>query len=190
MQELERAHADGLNIALWASLPCTAGTPGFRLNQKIASARAKIAVHLATFHKLMDNFMLLAERVVTLSGDLHWEWPTHCEMWKDSKVQHMIQYFSIHTVNLHGCALGLTSSADGKPTKKPWTIATTSCNMHSAFKSPLCPGTGAHLDHAQCARAEMRRTEEYTDPFADLVHEAILQDTMDISGAAAVAEAA
>ena len=36
----------------------------------------------------------------------------------------------------------------------------------------------------------MRRTEEYTDPFADLVHEAILQDTMDISGAAAVAEAA
>ena len=62
--------------------------------------------------------------------------------------------------------------------------------MHSAFKSALCPGTGAHLDHAQCAGAETRRMEEYTDPFADLVHEAILQDTMDISGAAAVAEAA
>ena len=95
MQELGRAHADGLNIALWASLPCTAGTPWFRLNQKIASKRAKNAVHLATFPKLMDNFMILAERVVTLDGDLHWEWPTHCELWKDPKVQHMIQYSSM-----------------------------------------------------------------------------------------------
>ena len=76
MQQLERAHADGLNIALWASLPCTVGTPCFRLNQKFASARANNAVHLATFHKLMDNSMILAERAVTLNGDLHWEWLT------------------------------------------------------------------------------------------------------------------
>ena len=190
MQELERAHAAGLNIALWASLPCTAGTPWYRLNKKFAGARDKHAAQLATFHKLMDNFMILAERVVTLNGDLHWEWPTHCELWQDPKVQHMLQYFSMHTVNLHGCALGLTSAADGRPIKKPWTVATTSVNMHSAFKSALCPGTGPHREHAQCAGAETRRTEEYTDAFADLVHEAILQDTMDISGAAAVAESA
>ena len=190
MQELERAHADGLNIALWASLPCTAGTLWFRLNQKFAGVRAENAVHVATFHKLMDNFTILAERVVAPNGDLHWEWPTHCGLWKDPKVQNMIQYLSMHMVNLHGCALGLASIANCEPTKKPWTIATTSCNMHSAFKSALCPGIGAHLDHAQCAGAETRRTEEYTDPFADLVHEGILQDTMDISGVAAVAEAA
>ena len=53
MQELERAHADRLNIALWVSLPCIAGTPWFRLNQKFASARAKNAVHLALFHKML-----------------------------------------------------------------------------------------------------------------------------------------
>ena len=105
MQELERAHADGLNIALWASLPCTAGTPWFRLSQKFASARAKNAVHLATFHKLMDNCMILAERVMNLNRDLHWERPTHCELWKDPEIQNMIQYFSMHAVNLHGCAL-------------------------------------------------------------------------------------
>ena len=140
MQELERAHADGLNIALWASLPCTAGTPWFRLNQKFAGARAKNAAHLATFHKLMDNFMILAERVVTLNGDLHWEWPTHCELWKDPKVQHMMQYFSMHTVNLHGCALGLTSSADGRPIKKPWTVATTSVQHALRLQERPLPG--------------------------------------------------
>ena len=108
----------------------------------------------------MVNFRILAERVVALNGDLRCGWPTHCELWKDPKVQNMIQYFSMHTGNLHGCALGLSSSADGKPTKKPWTIATTSCNMHSAFERAPCPGTRAHLDHAQCAGAETRRTEE------------------------------
>ena len=81
MQELERAHADGFNIALWASLPCTARTPWFRPNQKFTGARAKNAVHPATFNKLMDNFMILAERVVAPNGDLYWEWPTHRKLW-------------------------------------------------------------------------------------------------------------
>ena len=70
-------------------------------------------------------------------------------MWKGPEVRNITQYFSMHTVNLHGCAVGLTSSADGKPIKEPWNIAATSCNMHSASKSALCPGTGAQLDHAR-----------------------------------------
>ena len=66
----------GTGVLLWASLPCAAGPPWKRLNQKIDSARKKIAADFATFERLVANFVVLARHVVyTRAGDIAFEWP-------------------------------------------------------------------------------------------------------------------
>ena len=39
MDQVEGAHKDGLQLSIWASLPCTAGTPWFRINSSICCLR-------------------------------------------------------------------------------------------------------------------------------------------------------
>ena len=46
---------EGVYVFLWASMPCTGGSPWQRMNKKRASARARIAEHLGLHHQLFDN---------------------------------------------------------------------------------------------------------------------------------------
>eukprot|EP00972_Heterocapsa_arctica_P050081 7364878-Heterocapsa_arctica.AAC.1 len=62
LDNVNRAAADGLYIALWGSLPYTAGIPWFRLNRRFAKARAKNEAHRADFQKLITNFRIVADR--------------------------------------------------------------------------------------------------------------------------------
>jgi hypothetical protein len=185
---IDRAAADGLYVALWASLPCTAGSSWFHLNKKYPSAVAKNTAQLEDFKKLIVNFRVVADRVMELGGDVHFEWPTGCSLWQDDAIVDMVQAYSLHKVNFHGCSLGLRSQhGAGRPIKKPWTIATTSANMFEAFRLKRC--SGQH-QHSPCAGSDTKLTENYTDDMTDLIHVAIKNDSNDIHANAATAAVA
>ena len=67
-------------IHLWASLPCTAGSPWQHLNKKYPSALKKIEENMDIFIKLIENFEKVAKKVVEQGGGVSFEWPTGCAL--------------------------------------------------------------------------------------------------------------
>ena len=177
LDAVDRAKKEGIYVALWASLPCTAGCPWQRLNRKRKSARKKIRQHKIVFNKLMDNFVILAGAVDECNGDIHFEWPANCSLWKDHKVRNLADKHSLNRVTFHGCAAELKAK-DGRPIKKPWALMTSSSNMCDAMSIFQCPGAKAHPSHAPCAGSDTKRTEEYTDVMTKAVHAAIELDAI------------
>ena len=51
-------------------------------------------------------------------GDISYEWPTGCDLWRSEKVQKFIEKYSLNAVSFHGCALGLVSAKDGRAYQK------------------------------------------------------------------------
>ena len=116
----------GYYLALWGSLPCTAGCPWQLLNKKHKTARKKLAQHMRIFHMLILNFRKLAEVVHGLGGDVHFEWPRACTLWRHPKVVEMLQGLAMNTVDFDGCALNLRSARGGL-IRKPWPRRRGSC---------------------------------------------------------------
>ena len=167
----------GEYVHLWASLPCTGGSPWQYINQKHPGAQEKIRGHLQLFIKLIRNFKIVAREVLARHGDISFEWPTGCALWKTPEIQDMIEEFALNTVNFHGCAAGLASK-DGVPIKKPWTVATNCPAVSNALSSFICPGKNVHPVHAPCAGTETKKTELYTKAMADAVHNAIREEAL------------
>eukprot|EP00971_Amphidinium_carterae_P257999 5121071-Amphidinium_carterae.3 len=71
-------------------------------------------------------------------------------------------------VDFHGCAVGVTSLS-GKPTKKPWTIATNSLEMRNVFRDKRCECT---IQHAHAEGQDTVRTGSYPMQMATLIHKA------------------
>ena len=97
----------GQYIHLWGALPCTGGSPWQHVNKKHESARSKIDAHLTTFAKLIRNFIIVTRNVIERGGDVSFEWPTGCSLWKTGVIQEMLTEFSLNSVHFHGCAAGL-----------------------------------------------------------------------------------
>ena len=179
--------APGEYIHLWASLPCTAGSPWQHLNKKYPSALDKIEKNMDIFLKLIVNFEKVAREVVEQGGDVSFEWPTGCALWKHELTQNLINGLSMNKVNMHGCAAGLTSSKDNVPIKKPWTVASTSPAIIDALNKFQCPGKELHPVHSPCSGAETKRTELYTPDMADAIHSAIREEALSQRATAAMA---
>ena len=163
-------------VHLWASLPCTAGSPWQRMNRyRNPEAGARIEKLMNTMYKLLKNFSIVAERVLQRGGDISFEWPTACTMWNDPEVMNMIDRFSLNKVNMHGCAAGLKSSKSGLPVKKPWTIATTAPSVIEELSKFQCPG---HDAHQACQGNEVKKTEAYTPQMAAAIHRAIREQAV------------
>ena len=60
--------------------------------------------HLQKFHKLFTNFRIVADAVIDRGGDVSYEWPTQCTLWKQHVVQEIITDLSMNAVDMHGCA--------------------------------------------------------------------------------------
>ena len=179
--------APGEYIHLWASLPCTAGSPWQHLNKKYPSALKKIEENLDIFIKLIGNFEKVAKKVVEQGGDVSFEWPTGCALWKHELTQNLVNDLSMNKVNMHGCAAGLTSAKDNTPIKKPWTVASTSPAIIDTLSKFQCPGKEMHPVHSPCAGAETKRTELYTPDMADAIHSAIQEEALSQRATAAMA---
>lgn len=54
--------------------------------------------------------------------------------------------YQLHTINIHGCVLGLANE-QGVRIKKPWTIAVHGGYIRDAFLNKACRGTAMHPAH-------------------------------------------
>jgi len=162
-------------VALWGSLPCTAGSPRQYVIRRRKTARKRIAAAIDTFLKLIRSFSKVAELVLDLQGDVHFEWPKGCTLWKRPEVRELLDKCGMNVVSFDGCAVDLKSS-NGLPIRKPWSVATTSKHMYDALRVLKCPGKACHPEHARCAGQETKKTEEYTDRMTDIIHEAVREE--------------
>ena len=179
--------APGEYIHLWASLPCTAGSPWQHMNKKYPRALKKIEENLDIFIKLIGNFEKVAKKVVEQGGDVSVEWPTECALWKHELTQKLVNDLSMNKVNMRRCAPGLTSAKDNTLIKKPWTVASTSLAIVDTLSNFQCPGKEMHPVHSPCAGAETKRTELYTPDMADAIHFAIQEEALSQRATAAMA---
>ena len=116
------------HIILWASIPCTGGSPWQYVNEAMyyrngdQKALRRLKGHRTLFRKLFWTFRRLANEVLKLGGTVCTEWPTPCQYWRDPEVKKFMTENNMMKANLHGCAYGLKNSK-GKYMKKPWSIA-------------------------------------------------------------------
>ena len=175
MDAVESAPA-GQYVHLWASMPCTAGSPWQAMNlHRHPGAQEKIDKDIKIHESLMDNFIKVADAVKARDGDVSIEWPTRCTLWKREKTLWVIERFGLSKIDFFGCGAGLRSAKTGKPVKKPWTVATSSRAMMAALGKFRCCG---EEEHEPCAGQETKRTENYTPRMAAAVHHAIREQAL------------
>lgn len=132
------------NCLLWASMPCTGGSPWFNINAKRPGGLRPLRQHVMKFNLIWKAFVSTAKMCLQHGGMICIEWPTNCRYWRLHKVEQFLAAHSLARVNVHGCVLGLASLAHGMPIKKPWSLATNCKAVASAFEPYKCPGKPEH----------------------------------------------
>ena len=144
---------------MWASIPCTSGSPWQYINRKKGGAAfmRKLARQVKESKRLFSSFAKRAERVLNHGGTVTFEWPRPCSGWKRPDV---VAFFEKHpqfmTVGFEGCTVGLTDR-NGYPIKKPWKLKTTSSRIVEAFQDMRCRCQQPH------SRCENRLVTELLD---------------------------
>ena len=158
-------------IFLWGSLPCTLGSTFQHINKLKSKKWEERKSFLSDqFDRLFSSFMDLAYVVHhSMMGEIIFEWPTGCALWKDERVVGMISKYSMIKQNINGCMLGLTS-IEGRPMKKPWTLYSTMDEIQKVFANDLCDGSH---EHQTIQGKNTARTSSYPWGMTDKVHEAI-----------------
>ncbi len=184
LHALDLANEAGQHTLLWCAIPCTGGCPWQEVNmRKIPNFENKLAIHKEKFHKLWNNFEILARTVIANGGKIAIEWPTSCAYWSYHTVQRFIKNINLDSVTLHGCALGLTTSRQPKsgkpalPINKPWTIKTNDSWITSIFQNCKCPGHKVHPTHARCKGRDAKLSESYTPEMVARIHVAWADST-------------
>ena len=75
--------------------------------------------------------------MISLGGDVVFEWPAYNKLRSQPIVVRMINEFNLRRVVFHGCQLGLVSVRNGEPIKKPWAFETTIPEIVSAFEPQM-----------------------------------------------------
>ena len=163
-------------IFLWGSLPCTAGSPWQYINRHKVGFQRRHNKQMATFRMLMQNFTTLAEDVRSYNGNIAFEWPKTCRLWKHAFTVKLMELLQMEKVHFNGCKVGLLSTK-GNPIFKPWTIATDSKFLHKTFQNRRCTKADNH-NHDICQGPETARTGNYTDEMAYMVHQAFNRQLM------------
>ena len=164
------------NVLLWASMPCTGGSPWQQINRHKPGGEERLQQHIRDFKAIWKSFVPIALECNKHGGKVAIEWPTGCSYWKLPEVKGFMSYLCLKQAQCHGCALGLTDK-DGKPIKKPWTIATNDANLHKSLNKMQCPGKLAHPEHTRLEGKLTKLSEEYTDDMVKIIHRAWKQST-------------
>ena len=157
---------------MWASIPCTSGSPWQYINRKRGGAAfiRKLAHQVKESKRLFKSFSKRAERVLNHGGTVTFEWPRPCSGWKRPDV---VAFFEKHpqfmTVDFEGCAVGLTDR-NGYPIKKPWKLKTTSPRIVEAFQDMRCR---CQQPHSRCEGAETTRSAMYPPQMTNLIAQAL-----------------
>ena len=126
---------------LHGSIPCTPWTSWQRINLHKArpETRERILKERAESLKYVATFQRIAKAALSRGGSVSFEWPRHCEGWKESAVQTMLTDLSLIPVDVDGCRVGVTTKS-GEPILKPWRIAVSSPHLEHALQGLRCEG--------------------------------------------------
>ena len=168
---IEHAHVKDGRAVLWASMPCTGGSPWQFVNQYLGHGLENYKQHWKLFHKLWNNFVPAAKRLIEDGNAVVIEWPKACAYWREKKVKKFIKEMGLTRVEWHGCAYRLRPSAPGvvgrgEYLKKPWILATNCPHIAAAFNR-TCPGTSDKHKHIKCAGKNTKPTENYNTEIAN-----------------------
>ena len=135
---------------LWASFPCTSGSPWQRVNRSKGGLNfmKRHALQVKESKRLFSEFAKNAELTLARRGTVTFEWPKGCESWQRP---HVKQFFDnrpeFTPVEFDGCAVGVQSTK-GRPIKKRWRLMTTSKAIVDMFSQFQCPHKPHEHDHA------------------------------------------
>jgi len=131
--------SDNPGIQLFGSLPCTVWSTWQRMS--IAKYGDKYVRRLQRRRQksmqMFDNFVALAEKVISLGGSVSFEWPRYCMGWGKDKVMNFISRFDLKEALFDGCSFGLEHN--GESVLKPWRVVTS------------CPLLAHNLDKHRCS---------------------------------------
>ena len=103
------------HVTLWASIPCTGGSPWQYVNEAMyyrngdKAALRRLKGHRTLLRKLFWAFRRRACEVLKLGGTV-FEWPTPCQYWRDPDVKNFMCENNMMKASLHGCAYGLKTA--------------------------------------------------------------------------------
>jgi hypothetical protein len=160
------------NTLLFASIPCTGGSPWQHINKETTEGRTRIRAHIRLMQRLFRAFEQLCYIAIACGCYIAIEWPDGCSYWRRKDVRRLISICNLKPVCFHGCALGVVSRRPvtlGMPIKKPWRILTNCESILDTFHDKTCPGCAAH---APCRGTDAKATGEYSPEFARLLHTA------------------
>jgi hypothetical protein len=158
-------------VMLFASIPCTGGSPWMNINKLHAGGLMKFNAHIKLFKQLWLKFEDLCERINGRGGHIAIEWPRMCSYWKWTCVVLLLARYDLAVVDFDGCACNLRSVA--KPemfVKKPWRIATNNRQLLAQLMNKRCPGIDSDHVHVPCQGIETKATEAYTEELVDIIH--------------------
>jgi hypothetical protein len=159
----------GHQLLLFSAMPCTGGSPWQYLNIKKPGVAAKVRKHWKLFKELWEVFVVVAEKVLKIGGEVVIEWPRGCRYWQWNFVISFLKRNGLCFTDIDGCSLGLTSVRDGGLIMKPWRLASGMTELSQEFQHSRC--NRMHY-HTPCAGVDTKLTENYTDSFAEKVHNA------------------
>ena len=75
------------DILLWASMPCTGGSPWQNYNATHPGGAERVADHIRIFKRIWKTFVVCARAVREKGGQIANELPRSCSYWKRSEVR-------------------------------------------------------------------------------------------------------
>ena len=171
-------------VHLHGSIPCTPWTAWQRINlsQAAQETRDRILTEREVSLGYVRTFARLGKAALARGGSISFEWPRHCDGWKEDAVTAMLKELKLEPVEIDGCAVGVRSRS-GDPILKPWRIAVSSPQMMQALDGLRCPGGHAHVP---CAGRETARSAFYPEQLCNAIHDGL--DAHESAHAAAALE--
>ena len=165
------------NCVVFASLPCTGGSPWQIVNKRHPACRRLLKKHHKLFNELFNSLVSLFRQFANHGPiPILFEWPRCCRYWKKPKVAQFLKKWDLASARFDGCAFGLRSCIERekeKFLKKPWLVATNIPSVFEALNDRLCPGTSeGHVHGTTCGR-NAKHSQYYTKQLALVLHDAI-----------------
>jgi hypothetical protein len=167
------------NCVIFASLPCTGGSPWQYLNQRKPACRRLLRKHLKLFGQLFDSLLHLFQEFRQVGTiPILFEWPRCCQYWKLPKVKKFVTMNRLSLAKFDGCAFGLRSCIQRESEKflrKPWLVATNIPEVHRVLDGKLCPGVSLEHQHSTTCGKNSKHSQYYTVELAKSLHGALAE---------------
>ena len=160
-------------VDIWVSIPCTAGTPFRRINEK----RGAETGNLAMTYKLVVAAVGLCRHAVRIGGGFSWEWSNGNELWDLVVVRNLFARCGSSSCLVSTAAVGqqFVDREEGVfYVKKKWKIVTTRPRLIEVM-APYAriPEHLGPADFRPCSGKVCADSAFYTPFFAELVWRAL-----------------